>query len=208
MTEPYLIVPSGLFYSVKRKLTISNDYIRFEKQGLTPDVTTFDKEEVTDYRFGINWISGYALTIGKEYMIFIRNRQNNIIKINFLSLYGFKKKEFQKLYSDILDRIWDHYFRQISDRLINKFRSGQSIDIGNVFISGEGVTIAPSSLFKKHQKIIPWEKVGTYDYQTYFSIYSKDDPAYINKGYSYLNDWNTGILYSVVRSILQDKHLM
>ena len=52
---------------------------------------------------------------------------------------------------------------------------------------------------------ISWENVRSRNYFTYFSIYSNENPAEINRGYSYKEDWNTNVLYSVTRTILETK---
>jgi hypothetical protein len=54
---------------------------------------------------------------------------------------------------------------------------------------------------------IPWEKVRFKSYLTYFAIYSKDDAININCGHSYLKDWNTNILHSVIKTILLRKKI-
>lgn len=202
-------IPSGLFYSVKRQLIIGDDALQFEQPGLTPGFTRFEKDDITGYRYGIKWITGFEFVIGREYRIVIRNKENKVLKINLLSLYGIKKKEFHQLYADILNGIWDCYFSKIADRLLDKFRNGKDIEIGNVLISADGVAITPpGGFFKGQPKMIPWEKAGTGNYHTYFSIYSKEDAAHINRGYSYFDEWNTGVLYSVVRTILSEKQLI
>jgi hypothetical protein len=202
-------IPSGLFYSVKRQLAIEDDLLQYEQLGLASGFTRFEKDDITGFRYGIKWIQGYQFTIGREYRVFIRNKENKILKINFLSLYGIKKKEFNQLYAGILDALWNCYFSKVTNALLDKFRSGQDIKIGRVVISGEGITITPpGGFFKEQPKMIPWEKASTRNYHTNFNIYSKEDAAHINKGYSYMDDWNTYILYYVVQTILQEKQLI
>ncbi len=55
--------------------------------------------------------------------------------------------------------------------------------------------------------MIPWEKVRTQNYYTYFAIYSEDDARHTNTVHSYKEDWNTNVLYSVLRTILKAKNI-
>lgn len=207
--EINLTIKRGFLDSRKRQLIISPDFIQFEDKDLhNAPFTRFEKDEISAYRFGINWIKGFEFTIGREYQIFIRNTDNKTLKINFKSFYGIKKNELYKQYSEIIKAIWEFYFGDITNTLLNEFRNGQNIEVGKVLISLEGVTITASGLFKEQRKLIPWEKVGTKDYQTYFNIHSIEDTVNINRIYSYLSDWNTGVLYSVIRTILRDKQLI
>ena len=106
-----------------------------------------------------------------------------------------------------MDTLWDFYFSDISWNFINKFQREEEFKIGNVGFSKDNITIGVSGILKEESKTIPWESVRTRDYQTYFAIYSIDDPINVNRGYSYLDEWNTEILYSVVKSILDLKRI-
>jgi hypothetical protein len=64
-----------------------------------------------------------------------------------------------------------------------------------------------NGIIKEEPKTIPWEEVRTRDYRNYFAIYSIENPTNINRGYNYKDDWNTGVLYSVVRTILNTKKI-
>ena len=207
--EINLSIKRGFLDSRKRQLILNPAFIQFEDKDLLSDpFTRFVKSEIIAFRYGINWIQGYRFTIGREYQIFIHNQDNKTLKINFKSFYGIKKAELHKLYGEIIKALWDFYFGDITDKFLNKFRNGNDIDVGNVPISQRGVTIKASGIFKEQAKFIPWEKVRTRDYQTYFNIHSTEDTVNINRSYSYLKDWNTAVLYSVVRTILCDKQLI
>lgn len=202
-------IKRGFLDNRKRQLIIKPDFIQFENKDLISDsYTRFEKEEITALRYGIKWISGYQFIIGREYQIYIQSKDNQTLKINFKSLYGIRKTELNQLYSNIINAIWKFYFDEIIDRLLLKFQNGENIEVGQVHISEKGLTITSSGIFKEQRKFISWENVGTRDYQTYFNIHSNEDVANINMGFSYLKDWNTAVLYSVVRTILRDKQLI
>jgi hypothetical protein len=192
----------------KRELIINSDFIQFEDKDLVTDYfTKFYNSEITDYRYGVKWIQGAKFTIGRDYQIFIRNKENKIIKINFKSFYGINKNLHFKNYSEILTSLWTFHFNKIATDFIEKFQNKVQFSIGNVHFSDENIIIETNSILKKKQNIILWENVRTKDYRTYFAIYSQENPVNINQSYSYKDVWNTAILYTVIRTILKNKKI-
>jgi len=205
--EIQLTIKRGLLDNRQRQLIINSDFIKFEDKDLLSALyTRFERDSIKDFRFGIKWIRGFEFTIGREYQIFIRNQDNRVLKINFKSLYGHRRKEYHKLYAQIIDSLWNFYFLTITDNLIDKFNKGEKFSIANVLFSENNLTIIVSRAFKEEKKEISWNKVGKRDYQTYFAIFSLDDPNNINRGYSYLDDWNTAVLKILVLKILNSKN--
>lgn len=206
--EVKFTVKRGLLDCKLRQLIINSDFIKFEDKNLLSNAfTQFDKHLIKDYRFGVKWIRGFEFTIGREYQIFIRNPDNKVLKINFKSFYGIKKNAHHKLYAEIISALWRFYFSDITSNFIEKFQKEEEFSIGKVHFTKDNLTINVSGILKEEKRTISWDRVKTRDYQTYFAIYSLDDPTNINRGYSYLDDWNTGLLYSVVRTILHYKNV-
>jgi hypothetical protein len=188
-----------------RELIFNEEFLRFEDKDLLNDLhTTFAKEEIADYRFGIRWIR-FELTYGREYQIFIRNKEKKVIKISFKSYFGRKKDIFHKLNFEILRGLWDFYFSDIVNDFIVKHNSNYEFSIGDVLFRKDNIEINVSGILNQKRIVIPWEKIRTHSYYSYFSIYSAENPADINRGYSYKEDWNTNVLYSVLRTLLRDK---
>lgn len=202
------IIKRSLLDNCKRELIINSDYIQFEDKDLVTDYfTKFYNSEIKDYRYGVKWIRGAKFIIGRDYQIFIRNQENKIIKINFKSFYGINKNLHFKNYSGILNSLWNFHFNKIASDFIEKFQNQEQFSIGNVHFSDENVIIETNSILKKKQNIILWKDVQTKDYRTYFAIYSQENPANINQCYNYKDDWNTAILYTVIRTILKNKEI-
>ena len=190
-----------------RTLTISKDFLKFQNKDLKENpFTIFKKEEIAEYRFGIRWIS-FKLTYGRDYQIYIRNKKGKILKINFKSFFGQNKKEYHQKYIEILDVLWNNFFAEIAQDFLKKFRNNESFEIGNVEFDETGITIAVSGIAKTTKTKIAWENVRTKNYYTYFAVYSSEKPSEINRGYNYHDDWNTGVLYSVLRTILKSKNI-
>lgn len=195
----------GLTDNYPRKLIVNQEFVQFENSDLySIPFTRFKKEEIVEYKFGIHWMQ-YKFVFGREYLIYIRNTDNKIIKINFKTYFGNKKKEYHILFNEILDLLWDFHFKDIIDNFIEKHKKGEDFSIGEVLFTKDFVTIKVNGVLNETEKSIPWDKIKTRNYHTYFVIYSEDDARNINRGFSYLQDWNTSVLYSVLRTLLRDK---
>jgi hypothetical protein len=206
MDEKEFIIKRGITDNHPRQLIFNENFLRFENKDLAGNqFTTFQKNQITDYSFGVKWMR-YYFVFGREYIITIKNAQNQIIKINFKTYFGRKKKEYNELYTNIVTDLWKYYFEQQAINFINKNEAGEEFEIGEVLFTEEGIIIKTNSSIRQKKALIPWEKVQTKNYATYLAIYAVDDAATTNRGYSYLNDWNTNVLYCVIRTILSRKN--
>jgi len=207
MSHKEYIIRRGITDNYPRKLILDQNEIKFDSKDLKNDsFITFQKDEIAEYNFGVKFMR-YKFVFGREYVITIRNHENQIIKINFKTYFGRKKDKYHKLCNEILDSLWELYFEEIATKYIKKHEFGETIKIGEVIITIDGLTILSTASIKPKNEFIPWEKVRTRSYTTYFAIYSKDDAINVNHGYSYLNDWNTNVLYGVVKTLLKKKEI-
>ncbi|CCB69355.1 Hypothetical protein FBFL15_1272 [Flavobacterium branchiophilum FL-15] len=195
----------GIIDNAQRKLILKQEFIQFESNDrVSNPYTTFKSNEILEFRYGMKWIT-FKLTFGREYFIYIKNNQNKIIKINFRTYFGRKKTEYHNLYGNIIQNIIKFYFDNRVVEYIKRYENKEAFTIGEVKFSVDGVTIQVSGIINHSEKMIAWNNIRTKDYISYFSIYSAEDPSKINRGYSYLNDWNTYVLYCVLRSILNSQ---
>lgn len=207
MIPKEFIIRRGIMDNYPRKLILDRNEITFDGKDLKNDsFITFQKDEIAEYNFGVKWMR-YKFVFGREYVITIRNYDNQIIKINFKTYFGRKKNEYHKLCNEILASLWELYFGDIATKYIQKQELGEDIKIGEVIITKDGLTILSTASLKPKNEFIPWEKVRTRSYTTYFAIYSKNDAINVNRGYSYLNDWNTNVLHSVIKTLLKRKEI-
>lgn len=198
-------IKRSFFDNSNRELIINSEYIKFEdKDHKNNSFSIFKKEEITDYRYGIRWINGFKFIIGREYQIFIKNNNNDIIKINFSTYYGRKINEYHKKYVKITEHLWDNFFKDIAISYIEKLKNGESFTIGKIEFSNEGILFS-NGILKKSISKIDWQDLETKNYQTYFAIFSKNNPANINCCLYYKDDWNTAIIYSIIRTYLKEK---
>lgn len=161
----------------------------------------FDSSKIVAFRCGIKWIRGFEFTIGREYQIFLQDVNGNTMKINFRSLYGYNRKQLTKLYSQILDQLWNLYFSGILDNSLQRIRLGETVEICGAEISREQVTFKTTNFLKSGFASIPWQELDSKDYATYYALYSKTNPADINRGFYYLDDWNAHLLRYVVEEL-------
>jgi hypothetical protein len=142
MEEIHFSIKRGLLDNRERKLIINPESIKFENKDSKSDTyTQFNKDSIVEYRYGIKWIEGIYFTIGREYQIFIRNKENHILKINFKSFYGINKKEYHNKYAEIVDTLWQLYFSDISRFYLDKFHKEEDFAINNVIFTKNNLTI-------------------------------------------------------------------
>lgn len=207
MKETILNIRRGITDNCSRQLIINENLISFEDKDIVNDTfTTFNKDEIIAYRFGIKWTTFY-FTFGREYQIFIKNKLGKEIKISFKTYLGNKKHDYHSKYQEILDSLWDNFFLDIINSCIDKHNNGEDFQIENVLFTRDYISLKVDKLLKQKEIKILWNDIRTKNYHTYFSIYSIINPTDINRAFNYLDDWNTGIIYSVLRTILRDKNI-
>ena len=198
-------IKRNLLNNSKSRLVLNERYLKFENKYLVANTfTAFDAEEIFAFRYGINWIE-YILNFGREYIIEVQNKNGKILRINFSSYFGIKLQEKHVVYAKAVNGLWDYYFEKIILNFLNEFREGKTINIGTVKIENSGITIHLDNGLYRKAKFIEWQNVETKNYRTYYSIFSKENPSQLHRGYSYKEDWNTSVLYSVVEQILNER---
>ncbi|MDH4474707.1 MAG: hypothetical protein QE487_19030 [Fluviicola sp.] len=194
---------SNLLFGTSKQLTVSKEFIELTKAGKTDEKSIrFDKADIVAYRFGIKWISGYAFTIGREYHIFVKDKADREMKISLQSLYGFKKAETSKHYSQIIRSMAEYYLKEIVEDYLQQFSEGKPITICGVQLTETDVTIETKNRLINKKIAIPWQNVGIKGYHTYFAIFSDENPTDINRSYYYLEEWNVGILFAVMEPLI------
>lgn len=190
----------------ERDLHLHPDFIKFDDKDLINNgFTSFKTSEIKEFRYGVT-LYQYDIVFGREFQLYIRNFDNEILKINFKSYFGIKKHEYHELYAKIINTLWNLYFKQKVLVFLKDFEEGKSFDIGDVNVNSEGVVISISKLLKQEEKLVLWNDVGIRKYARYISIYSLENSLDFNRGYSYKEDWNTFVLYEVIKNIINMKN--
>ncbi len=201
MKEHKFIIKRGISDRNERQLILNEKLMSFEDKDYIYDAfTTFQSDEIIAFRYGIKWISIF----GYVFQIFIKNVDNKQIKIDFATYFHRNKSNYFENYQRILNALWELYFLNISNEFIQKFQNETEFGIANVFFNATGISYK-SGVMNSTEIEIPWEKIRTFNYQRHFVIAHSDNQGKISKQFSYLDDWNVSVLYSVIRTILQEK---
>lgn len=183
----------------ERELVLDKELLTFDNKdriGVPP--AKILKQEIVAFRFGVRWIKGYMFVIGRVYCIDINSSLGEVIKIRLKSLYGINKEKLAQKFSKILSTLYDIYFDDLIWKYLKQYEDLQDFEILGTTVRQDGLLIGPKAIH------IAWEDVGIKSYHTYFTVFSISDPT-VYKAFEYLNDWNTGVLYSVTSMILNNK---
>lgn len=197
MQEERFIINKGFIYKKPLELVINSNLISFENL-LSKTRTVFKKEEIAAYRFGMKWIR-LDLAFGREYFIYLKDKNNKTLKINFRTYFGRKVNFHDNQYHQILEAIWDCHFNDMVTGYLEKYDNREEFEIGDVHFSQQGIKVRTSKAFGFKEVAIAWKDIRTKAYYSNFSIFSSTDPININVGYSYEHEWNTAVLYSVFK---------
>ena len=196
MLPQELTIQSTIF-DRPRKLTISDDFIGYDIEGLITDQPSLImKDEIEAFRSGIKWIKGYQFVIGRIYCIDIQAKNKKILKLRLKSMYGIRKRQLHEKFSKIVNALYGCFFHDIAVKLIDEFIDGKVVEIAGVTLSHEGMTL------NSKMTLISWEDVGTKTYETYYAVFSKSNPNQY-KAFEYVSEWNVDLLYSVLEHVLK-----
>jgi hypothetical protein len=79
--EFVFLIRRGLTDNYPRKININEEFVQFENSVLySVPFTLFKKVDIVEYKFDIHLMQ-YKFVFGREYLIFIRNTENNILLV-------------------------------------------------------------------------------------------------------------------------------
>jgi hypothetical protein len=182
-----------------RILMIDPEYLSFDDNDLAnSESTRFEKEDIIGIRYWVKGISGYTFNIGRIYCVDIRSETGKVIKIRLKSIYGIRVKKLEAKFNEIVNAIIGNYFQDLIQHYLNLFANKLPFEVLGVAFSQKGL------VFRSEEIVIPWSDVGARFYNHYFTLFKKSDP-YHYRTFSYLEEWNTHILYIICESILEEK---
>jgi hypothetical protein len=192
------VITSG-FLDRQRKLILTEDYLEWENKDLKgKEFTKLDKSDIVDFKHGMDWIVWYKFTVGRQFSIAFKDKNNKELKIKFNSRFGLHEDNNQK-YSEIVDDIWKLYHSSIVDSFLDNFYNGRQVKIQGITLRNDGIEL------RGDKGLVPWDKVETKDYYRYFAIYHRDNSdIYSRVGY---NEYGTETLWSAIKTILKEKEM-
>jgi len=199
-------IKRSFYDNTERELIINPDFLQFEDKNHKDNLyTILKKEDISAYCYGIKWIRGFKFTIGRDYQIYIKSKENKILKINFKGFYGRNKEAHHEKFYEILAHLWENYFSDFASIFIEKHNNNEPFSIGKLHFEQNGITIENAAIIGNKKTFIPWGDIETKNYFTYFAVFSIKNPSTINQCYYYKDEWNTTLIYSVLRTILKEK---
>lgn len=202
MSQTAILSVKSSIFDRKRELVLDKEFLTYDNKdriGVPP--AKIAKQDIADFRFGVRWIKGYSFIIGRIYCVDIKSSSGELIKIRLKSLYGVNRQLLAEKYETIVNTLYNNYFDDVTRQYLKLYADGADFEILGIYFRQDGI------LMSKKGDLIVWEDIGTRSYATYYALYIKSNPT-VYKAFEYLNDWNTGILYSVSRGILQRRNLL
>jgi hypothetical protein len=188
------------FFSKEHLLIFDPEFIELYTSPNDNDPVRFSKFEIDAFRFGVTWIRGYKTIFGRVNCIDIKSSTDEIIKIRLTSLYKIRLKQLQKKYSDILNSILQYYMSDIVGNYLRLFNHKQPFSILNVHFNQNGIQL-------NDKNNIEWNDVDLKSHTRYVGVSSKLNRN-IYKGFDHWEEWNSLVLYNVIRLVLKNKNLL
>ncbi len=189
-------IPFLLQDTTQKRIIIADKGINIEKTRSFDSPVFIPAESITAFRYGSKWIRGYKFTVGKHYFIEIKDANRKIFKIKLKSYYGLQQETYGDLWAEIIDLLWDTYFKQILDNYLGLYQEKQPFELG-------GIKFLPEGISWSKNKEVRWKDIGLSNYVTYFMIYHKENPKeHISR--SFAHDWNAVVLQQLLKKIVED----
>ncbi len=200
MDETQEIIFKPTFFSEAQKLVLNPEFIEFYKSPEDINPIRFSKLEIDGFRFGVKLLRGYKLVFGRIYCVDIKNTNETIIKIRLTSVYKVGIKQMHKKYNLIIGAILQYYASELVSQYLKLFNYKQPFSILNVYFNQLGIVL-------NDKYNIEWNNIDVRTYTRYVAVSRKNKPE-IYKTFDYIEEWNTLVLYNVLRLILKSKNLL
>lgn len=193
--KQYDIQPGLL--SKQQRLIITDGYIRFEgrdRDGKT--ARTLYKDDIADFKHGMNWIIWYRFTVGQHFLITLKDKRDREWKISFRNYFGIHKHLFNA-YAAMVDDIWKYYYQEIVNTYIEKLDHNEALLLKGLRLTGKGIELG------KEKPFLPWPSARIREYDSYFAIFDKDKPD-LHTRISY-NEYETELLWGIIMAMIPQK---
>jgi hypothetical protein len=187
---PYLIQKE-----ISRRLTFTNEGLTIEKVRSFDPPVFIGAKDISAFRFGVNWITGYKFTFGRQYIVQILDSENRISSVKLNSYYQIRRKAYGEIWSKIINQLWKNFFINTYNYYHDLYSVKQEFTLADVKFHPFGISWYDGSLF--------WNEIALSNYRTYFMIHHKDDLKKI-KRCSFKNDWNALILQTLLKEIIKE----
>lgn len=194
-TSEIISVPGLIRNKIYKKLIFKSEGLTIEKPLSFDPPVFIAADDICAFRFGVNWIRGYAFTIGRQYVIQLEDSHKKTYDIKFSSYYTIRRKLYTQVWLDIFDKLWVNYFHKRFSYYYDLYHKKQTFDLVNVKFHPFGISWDDRSLF--------WNEIALSNYKTYFVIHHREDLKK-TKSCSFKNDWNAIILQHLLKEIIKE----
>ena len=165
-------------------VSINSDRVAFKNKSIAT-------KDIYKIRFGvyIKTINGIRISY---YTICYGDKVGNVITIECNRLLN-STATVENQYRKILDATYNTVIQCILKNIENTFKSGQSIEVGNLIVNKEGITYKTGALFWKEDLLVKWKDISFSSYQGHLYIKNKRNNKEIGSP-SYRDAWNADIL--------------
>ena len=189
--KKYEITPGIL--DRKRRLILTEDFIEFESGDIKGnEFTRFNKDEIQDFKHGVDAITWYRFRVGVKYSITIRDKRSRQIKIRFSNYFGMNNA-YQELYSAVISDIWEFYQTDIVKVLLDDIYAGKELKFQEMRMREEGIQLPTFT------SLVPWSQIQLKEYYSYFAVIDRRSPS-IHARIRY-NEYESEITWSIVKTM-------
>ena len=189
-------IPGLIQARTSKSVIFTGDGLTIEQPFKTVSNIFVKNGDISAFRFGIKELKLYKFSLGREYYIEIKDFRCKITRIKLYSIYGARRKEYYKIWADLLQNLWDFYF----DSHLSYYTELYNIQ---QFFELSGVTFFPDGIAWDKDNKLPWDKIEIKSYQNYFLIHHADNPRQY-KCCVFSIDWNAVILQSLLKDIISE----
>ena len=184
----------------QRLLRLEPGFISFESQKFREEPTRFPVAEIEAFRYGIHWIRGFQLVMGRIYFIDIRNSAKQMIRIRLRSFCRIGKRKLGEQYLQIVQSLMDIYFEDVVAHYTGLMDQGMEFELCGLPVTSDGLRLRP----KKER--VPWEHLRIHRNIFHFSLVDSRLPNDY-KMLFYGSDWNAAIMLAVADYAVQKNKL-
>jgi hypothetical protein len=190
------ILKSSIF-DRNRKLILTKDYLEFENKNEISDLfSRINKSDMIDFKHEFEHLFFYKFPIGKRYSITFLDKDSNKLRMGFKE-YFWNNLNYNQVYSEIINKIWEYYFTDIVKSYNEKFTNNHPLDFKILKLDQTGIYLNSA------KRLITWDILDYKEYTTYFVIFNKDNPNEFQR--MSFNEWNSEVIFSLIRTIKNSK---
>ncbi|HEX3385116.1 MAG TPA: hypothetical protein VHS53_08015, partial [Mucilaginibacter sp.] len=161
-------IPGMIQARTCKSVIFSGDGLTIEQPFKVNQKVFLKDSDISAFRFGIKELRIFNLSLGREYYIEIKDFKCSITRIKLYSLYGARRKEYYKIWADLLQNLWDFYFNSQLSYYTELYNIQQCFELSGITFHADGIS------WLKEDKL-PWDKIEIKSYQNYFLIHHADN---------------------------------